>query len=204
MCDLTQTVLGEDDGVRIVHAVLASSETAELARTLETSGLARSRAGARHLMGHRAVSSCGRTRRTTTAYAHHRNGAVAVVALPAPDDSRPTTAAAFFGDTQTVCCRSLTSNSSAPNRLRGLHRSGRWCGGHSTARRHASSRLTSIRVVCCIECRLLELDDGLRIAIAQLTKTHLRPSHSCQMTALGVGAVKVSRSPTSACFHECN
>jgi hypothetical protein len=44
------------DGFRIVHAVLALSETADLLRTLEASQLTRSRAGARHLMKHPAVS----------------------------------------------------------------------------------------------------------------------------------------------------
>lgn len=43
-------------GFAIVEAVLAGTEVAELARTLETSDLDRSRAGARHLMNHPAVS----------------------------------------------------------------------------------------------------------------------------------------------------
>ena len=47
---------GTDDGFRIVNAVLALSETADLLRTLEESPLTRSRAGARHLMKHPAVS----------------------------------------------------------------------------------------------------------------------------------------------------
>jgi ectoine hydroxylase-related dioxygenase (phytanoyl-CoA dioxygenase family) len=47
---------GNDDGFRIVNAVLALSETADLLRTLESSSLTRSRAGARHLMKHPAVS----------------------------------------------------------------------------------------------------------------------------------------------------
>ena len=47
---------GNDDGFRIVNAVLALSETADLLRTLEASALTRSRAGARHLMKHPAVS----------------------------------------------------------------------------------------------------------------------------------------------------
>ena len=45
-----------DDGFGIVNAVLAISETAGLLRTLESSPLTRSRAGARHLMKHPAVS----------------------------------------------------------------------------------------------------------------------------------------------------
>ncbi|HWK09141.1 MAG TPA: hypothetical protein VNR64_03770 [Vicinamibacterales bacterium] len=44
-------------GFAIVEAVLAGTEVAELARTLETSDLDRSRAGARHLMNHPAVSA---------------------------------------------------------------------------------------------------------------------------------------------------
>jgi ectoine hydroxylase-related dioxygenase (phytanoyl-CoA dioxygenase family) len=44
-------------GFAIVEAVLDASETAGLARTLETSNLERSRAGARHLMNHPAVSA---------------------------------------------------------------------------------------------------------------------------------------------------
>jgi hypothetical protein len=48
--------VGNDDGFRIVNAVLALSETAHLLRTLEASPLTRSRAGARHLMKHPAVS----------------------------------------------------------------------------------------------------------------------------------------------------
>jgi ectoine hydroxylase-related dioxygenase (phytanoyl-CoA dioxygenase family) len=47
---------GNDDGFRIVNAVFSSSETADLLRTLEASPLTRSRAGARHLMKHPAVS----------------------------------------------------------------------------------------------------------------------------------------------------
>ena len=44
-------------GFAIVEAVLARTEVAELARILETSDLDRSRAGARHLMNHPAVSA---------------------------------------------------------------------------------------------------------------------------------------------------
>jgi ectoine hydroxylase-related dioxygenase (phytanoyl-CoA dioxygenase family) len=44
-------------GFTIIEAVLDGTEVAELARTLETSDLARSRAGARHLMNHPAVSA---------------------------------------------------------------------------------------------------------------------------------------------------
>jgi hypothetical protein len=44
-------------GFAIVEAVLAGTEVAELARILETSDLDRSRAGARHLMNHPAVSA---------------------------------------------------------------------------------------------------------------------------------------------------
>ena len=47
---------GNDGGFRIVNAVLALLETADLRRTLEASPLARSRAGARHLMKHPAVA----------------------------------------------------------------------------------------------------------------------------------------------------
>jgi hypothetical protein len=47
---------GNDDGFRIVNAVLALSETADLLRTLESSALTRSRAGARHLIKHPVVS----------------------------------------------------------------------------------------------------------------------------------------------------
>jgi ectoine hydroxylase-related dioxygenase (phytanoyl-CoA dioxygenase family) len=43
------------EGFTIIEAVLDGTEVAELARTLETSDLARSRAGARHLMNHPAV-----------------------------------------------------------------------------------------------------------------------------------------------------
>jgi hypothetical protein len=45
-----------DVGFLIVNAVLALSETARLLRTLEAPVLTRSRAGARHLMKHAAVS----------------------------------------------------------------------------------------------------------------------------------------------------
>jgi ectoine hydroxylase-related dioxygenase (phytanoyl-CoA dioxygenase family) len=44
-------------GFTIIEAVLDGTEVAELARTLETSHLDRSRAGARHLMNHSAVSA---------------------------------------------------------------------------------------------------------------------------------------------------
>jgi ectoine hydroxylase-related dioxygenase (phytanoyl-CoA dioxygenase family) len=44
-------------GFAIVEAVLAGTEVAELARILERSDLDRSRAGARHLMNHPAVSA---------------------------------------------------------------------------------------------------------------------------------------------------
>jgi ectoine hydroxylase-related dioxygenase (phytanoyl-CoA dioxygenase family) len=44
-------------GFAIIKAVLDWTEVAELARTLETSDLDRSRAGARHLMNHPAVSA---------------------------------------------------------------------------------------------------------------------------------------------------
>jgi hypothetical protein len=44
-------------GFTIVEAVLDGTEVGELARTLETSDLDRSRAGARHLMNHRGVST---------------------------------------------------------------------------------------------------------------------------------------------------
>lgn len=44
-------------GFAIVEAVLDGKEVAELARTLERSDLDRSRAGARHLMNHPAVSA---------------------------------------------------------------------------------------------------------------------------------------------------
>jgi ectoine hydroxylase-related dioxygenase (phytanoyl-CoA dioxygenase family) len=44
-------------GFTIVEGVLDRTEVAELARTLETSDLDRSRAGARHLMNHPAVSA---------------------------------------------------------------------------------------------------------------------------------------------------
>jgi ectoine hydroxylase-related dioxygenase (phytanoyl-CoA dioxygenase family) len=47
---------GNDDGFRIVDAVLASSETVDLLQTLDASLLTRSRAGARHLMRHSAVA----------------------------------------------------------------------------------------------------------------------------------------------------
>ncbi len=47
---------GNHQGFRIVNAVLALSETADLLRVLEASQLTRSRAGARHLMKHPAVS----------------------------------------------------------------------------------------------------------------------------------------------------
>jgi hypothetical protein len=47
---------GNDVGFLIVKDVLALSETARLLRTLEASLLTRSRAGARHLMKHAAVS----------------------------------------------------------------------------------------------------------------------------------------------------
>jgi ectoine hydroxylase-related dioxygenase (phytanoyl-CoA dioxygenase family) len=54
--DMAATPDGSNDGFRIVNAVLALSETADLLRTLEASPLTRSRAGARHLMKHPAVS----------------------------------------------------------------------------------------------------------------------------------------------------
>jgi hypothetical protein len=41
----------------IIEAVLEGTEVAELARTLESADLHRSRAGARHLMNHPAVSA---------------------------------------------------------------------------------------------------------------------------------------------------
>jgi hypothetical protein len=44
-------------GFAIIEAVLDGTEVAELARTLEMSDLDRSRAGARHLMNHPAVSA---------------------------------------------------------------------------------------------------------------------------------------------------
>jgi len=44
-------------GFAIIEAVFDATEVAELARTLETSDLDRSRAGARHLMNHPAVSA---------------------------------------------------------------------------------------------------------------------------------------------------
>jgi hypothetical protein len=44
-------------GFTIIEAVLDATEVAELARTLEMSDLDRSRAGARHLMNHPAVSA---------------------------------------------------------------------------------------------------------------------------------------------------
>jgi ectoine hydroxylase-related dioxygenase (phytanoyl-CoA dioxygenase family) len=44
-------------GFAIIEAVLDGTEVAELARTLETSDLDRSRAGARHLMNHPPVSA---------------------------------------------------------------------------------------------------------------------------------------------------
>ena len=44
-------------GFTIIEAVLDGTEVAELARALETSDLDRSRAGARHLMNHPAVSA---------------------------------------------------------------------------------------------------------------------------------------------------
>jgi ectoine hydroxylase-related dioxygenase (phytanoyl-CoA dioxygenase family) len=47
----------DDDGFQIVNAGLALSETADLLRTLDASRLTRSRAGARHLMKHPAVSN---------------------------------------------------------------------------------------------------------------------------------------------------
>jgi len=47
---------GNHDGFGIVNAVLASTEIAELLRTLDASPLTRGRAGARHLMKHPAVS----------------------------------------------------------------------------------------------------------------------------------------------------
>jgi hypothetical protein len=43
-------------GFTIIEAVLDGTEVAELTRTLETSDLDRSRAGARHLINHPAVS----------------------------------------------------------------------------------------------------------------------------------------------------
>ena len=45
-----------DQGFRIVSAVLGPAETSDLLRTLEASPFVRSRAGARHLMKHAAVS----------------------------------------------------------------------------------------------------------------------------------------------------
>ena len=47
---------GNDDGFRIVSGVLDPAETSHLLRTLGASPLARSRAGARHLMKHPALS----------------------------------------------------------------------------------------------------------------------------------------------------
>ena len=47
---------GSDLGFRIVGDALDPAETSHLLRTLEASPLARSRAGARHLMKHSAVS----------------------------------------------------------------------------------------------------------------------------------------------------
>ena len=44
-----------DQGYRIVPDVLDANEAAQLLRSLETSDLSRSRAGARHLMGHPTV-----------------------------------------------------------------------------------------------------------------------------------------------------
>jgi hypothetical protein len=54
--EMAVTPGGNDVGFLIVNAVLALSETARLLRTLEASPLTRSRAGARHLMKHPAVS----------------------------------------------------------------------------------------------------------------------------------------------------
>jgi hypothetical protein len=53
-------------GFAIVEAVLAGTEIAELARILETSDLDRSRAGARHLMNHPAVSAVAADPRMVT------------------------------------------------------------------------------------------------------------------------------------------
>ena len=50
-------------GFAVVEAVLDASEVATFARSLETSNLDRSRAGARHLMNHPAVSAVARDSR---------------------------------------------------------------------------------------------------------------------------------------------
>jgi hypothetical protein len=47
---------GSDLGFRIVSGVLDPAETSDLLRALEASPLTRSRAGARHLMKHLAIS----------------------------------------------------------------------------------------------------------------------------------------------------
>jgi ectoine hydroxylase-related dioxygenase (phytanoyl-CoA dioxygenase family) len=54
--EMAVTPGGNDVGFLIVNAVLALSEAARLLRTLDASLLTRSRAGARHLMKHPAVS----------------------------------------------------------------------------------------------------------------------------------------------------
>jgi ectoine hydroxylase-related dioxygenase (phytanoyl-CoA dioxygenase family) len=51
-------------GFTIIEAVLDATEVAELARTIEMSDLDRSRAGARHLMNHPAVSAVAADPRT--------------------------------------------------------------------------------------------------------------------------------------------
>ena len=55
-----------DPGFRIVSGVLDLAETSALLRTLETSALTRSRAGARHLMKHPAVARVAKEWRAWT------------------------------------------------------------------------------------------------------------------------------------------
>jgi hypothetical protein len=52
-----------DVGYRIVEPLLDESEALSLLRTLDSSPLSRSRAGARHLMGHPAVHDVAHDRR---------------------------------------------------------------------------------------------------------------------------------------------
>jgi hypothetical protein len=65
---------GNDDGFQIVNAVLALSETADLLRTLESSPLTRSRAGARHLMKHATVSGVANDQRLLAPVGERREG----------------------------------------------------------------------------------------------------------------------------------
>jgi ectoine hydroxylase-related dioxygenase (phytanoyl-CoA dioxygenase family) len=84
-------------GFTIIEAVLDRTEVAALARTLETSDLGRSRAGARHLMNHPGVS------------------AVAV------DPRMVAIAGGFLGDTAIPYKATLFDKSPAPNWLVAWH-----------------------------------------------------------------------------------